>query len=132
MERIAHEIAQTGRDLHRALLVAALIFQAVVGSAHLAFAAAAPDGSGVPFICTVYSVAPLDTPGETPRTPDMPGARACPVCAHAHPLTGALLLPLASLPALPGRSFAAVRPARDQWPDDRQPALPNSRAPPRF
>ncbi len=134
MQRLCDDLADLGRSLLRALLVAALIFQAVVGSAHLAVAAAALDGGTAPVICTIYGPAPPGAPGEAPADPadpDTPGTRACPVCASAHQGAGAFLLAIASIPvpaAAGGGANAAM--GRDQWPDDRQPRLVNTRAPP--
>jgi hypothetical protein len=131
MQRLSDDLADLGRSLLRALLVAALIFQAVIGSAHLAFAAAATDGGPAPVICTIYGAAPLDAPGDAPADPDTPGTRACPVCASAHQGAGAFLPALASIPAPAAAPGANVAIANDQWPDGRQPQLVNTRAPPR-
>jgi len=125
------EVARLPHELLRAILVAALIFQGVISSAHLALAAAAPENGSSQVICTIHGAAPIDAPGDAPSDPDTPGTRACLVCASAHHLAGALVPALASLPAPAGRAFAAGRIARDQWPDGRQPRLFNARAPPR-
>ena len=131
MQRLSDDLADLGRSLLRALLVAALIFQAVIGSAHLAFAAATPEGGPAPVICTIYGAAPLDAPGDAPADPDTPGTRACPVCASAHQGAGAFLPTLASIPVPAAAPSANAAIAHDQWPDDRQPRLVNTRAPPR-
>lgn len=111
----------------RAVLIAALIFQGVIGSAYAAFAASAPEGATVPVICSAYGIEP-----GSPDAPDgPPETRACPLAASVHQAAGAGLPQLALLaaPAVTRTSFAT--PARDQWPEDTKPAFANSRAPPR-
>lgn len=131
MQRLSVELAELGRELLRAFLVAALIFQGVLGSAHLAFAAAAPDGSPAPVICSVDGAAPLKDSGGTPDEPGTPGTLACPVCASSHHIAGTFVPQLASIPRPTSDTRRLSRLQRDQWPEDRQPHLANSRAPPR-
>ncbi|WP_119060815.1 hypothetical protein [Dichotomicrobium thermohalophilum] len=131
MKRLSHEIAELGRGLPGALLIAGMIFQAVVGSAHLAFAAAATDGSRTPVICALYGDTPPGAPSEKPGGPSMPGTMACPVCASNHHVAGGLLPQLASIPKAIARRDYESHNLNDQWPNDRQPRLVNCRAPPR-
>jgi hypothetical protein len=126
-------MAQALSDLWRAILIAALVFQGVIGNVHLAFAAFAPDGTPAQVICTAHGVTtlPSDSPGETPDEPDPQGQRNCPVCASNHQAAGSLLLPVATVGHPFLRQIRHFNRAHDQWPADRQPQFANSRAPPR-
>jgi len=123
---------QTIHDLYVAVVIATLIFQGVIGSAHLAFAAAALEGGPSPFICSVHA-SPSDPgiPGDAPEEPDPQGQRNCPVCASNHQAAGSLLLPVATVGRPLLRQIRHFYRAHDQWPADRQPQFANSRAPPR-
>jgi len=126
-------MAQALSDLWRAVLIAALVFQGVIGSAHLAFSAFAPDGTPAQVICTAHGITtlPSHAPGETPDEPDPQGQRNCPVCASNHQAAGSLLLPVATVGRPHLRQIRYLDRANDQWPADRQPQFANSRAPPR-
>jgi len=126
-------MAQALSDLWRAILIAALVFQGMIGSAHLAFMAFAPDGTQVQVICTAHGITtfPSDSPGETPDEPDPQGQRNCPVCASNHQAAGSLLLPVATVGRPLLRQIRHFNRAYDQWPADRQPQFANSRGPPR-
>ena len=133
MHRVWDEGQELCHGLLRALIVASLIYQGVVGSAHLAFAAAAPDSAFAPAICSAYGAGalPADFPDQAPGQPDTQDNRTCSVCASNHQAAGSVLPPAADIdpPGLRANRHRAR--AHDQWPADRQPQVANSRAPPR-
>jgi len=120
-------------SLCRAILIASLIFQGVIGSAHIAFAAAAPDWQSAQVICSVYRGVPAGD-GQNTGSPDEPGSqeeRACPACASNHQTAGACLPSLDNLAAPALDAAWRTPPKRDQWRGGRKPGFANSRAPPR-
>jgi len=126
-------MAQALSDLWRAILIAALVFQGVIGSTHLAFSAFAPEGTPALVICTAHGVTtlPADSPDEKGDQPDPQGQRNCPVCASNHQAAGSLPLPVATVGRQLLRQIRYLDRAHDQWPADRQPQFANSRGPPR-
>jgi len=134
MQRVRDDIQELCRGLLRALIVASLIYQGVVGSAHLAFAAAVPAAAFAPVICSAYGAGALPTnlPRQAPDQPDLQDKRTCFVCASNHQAAGSVLLPVADINPPSLRATQSLDRAHDQWPADRQPQAANSRAPPRI
>ena len=117
-------------ELFRVILVAAMVFQGVIGNAHLALAAADPDGTAALVICSGYGLdtRPADGSG---TTPDSPVQLKCPACAGLQQAAGTALLPVADLGRPVLHESCWVDRVHDQRPEERKPRFTNSRAPPR-
>jgi len=130
MQRHASTLTELRHSLFHAVLMAALIFQAVIGAAHLAIAATAQDGQPTRATCLAATPTGWGDPPDRPDDGDTPGKPTCAACASNHQSAGDGLPQLAAVsgPAPEARRQRIA--CRDQWPNGRQPRYVNSRAPP--
>jgi hypothetical protein len=129
MKRSRQAIDTFWSDLLRALLLACLVFQGVIGSAHLAFAAAAADDAAPWFVCSANGSTDIPADDET-GDPKQNAKRACAGCASNQQAGGASLPNAAPTPVPSTLAPWRIIAIGDQWPQARQPASVNSRSPP--